>query len=167
MEEFEQFINKASRNIEIADHILNISYPALEDPKILLIACENIFLAFSNSLSAAVYYERRFKRIPPFKEDFNGKFEAFSKKIVPRHGIKREILVSIEEVRDLILKHEESPVEFRRKESFVICDDSYKYETLTAEKLRYYLEDAKKFYIIMSEITKKHANIFKRERPFQ
>ena len=162
MEEFQNYIESAERNLKVAEHILRVSYPTLQDPKILLAACENIFLAFSNSMSAAVYYERRFKRIPPFAETFAGKLESFSRRIVPRYNIPRETINSLEELRDLLIKHEQSPVEFRKKESLVICDDSYKYETLTAERLDTYLAQAQQFYERMHELVVRHANLFKR-----
>ena len=162
MEEFQEYIEKAQRNIEVAEHVLRVSYPTLQDPKILLAACENIFLAFSNAMSASVSYERRFKRIPPYAENFAGKLESFSKRIVPRYNVPRETIVSLEELRDLLIKHEMSPVEFRKKESLVICDDAYQYETLTAERLEIYLTQAQQFYERMHQLVARHANLFKR-----
>ena len=163
MEEFQDFIANAERNIAIAEHLLKVSYPALQDPKVLLSVCENLFLGFSNAFSAAVYYERRFKRIPPFVETFSGRLDTFAKRIVPRYKLKKEYLALIEELRDLVLKHEQSPVEFRRKQTMVICDDDYGHETLTAERLMRYLKEAQQFYHQIAEITGKHANIFKRQ----
>ncbi len=162
MEEFQESSAKAERNVAVAEHLLTVSYPTIQDPKILLTVCENLFLGFSNALSAAVYYERRFKRIPPFVDTFPGKFETFTKRIVPRYNLKKEYIATIEELRDLVLKHEQSPVEFRRKQAMVVCDSNYSYDTLTAERLQRYLNEAKTFSHRIAEITNKHANIFKR-----
>lgn len=166
MERFIQLKDQAKRNLDIAEHILTVTYPLLKDTKLLLGVSENIFLGLTNSMSSVLHYELIFKRIPPFYEDFDSKLNVFGRKVIPRHNIKRDNLILLQEVKDLVLKHKKAPVEFVRKDNLVMCDDEYKdVETLSAPKLRDLLERAKKFQSEMAKITEEHENLFKRRAP--
>ena len=162
MEPFLELREKSQRNLEIAEHILTVTYPLLKDPKLLLGVCENTFLGLTNSMSSVLSYELAFKRIIPYKDNFEGKYSVFCRKIVPRYNVKKEHLDLLQDVKSLVLKHRKSPVEFARKEKFVICDNGYQCETLEAPKLKGYLDKAKIFYNDMARITEKYENIFKR-----
>jgi hypothetical protein len=162
MERFQEHKQKAVRNLEIGEHMLTVTYPLLKDTKLLLGVCENIFLALTNIMSSVVYHELTFKRVPPFQDDFDSKFSVFNRRIVPRYGVKKDYIDLLRDMKELVLKHKKSPVEFVRKDKFIICDDNYEYEAIDAAKLRKYLDDAKEFYKDMSKITEKHENIFKR-----
>ncbi|RMF06793.1 hypothetical protein D6764_01435 [Candidatus Woesearchaeota archaeon] len=161
MERFQIAREKARRNIQVADHMLTITYPMVKDPKLLLAVLENIFLAITNGMASVLYYERLFKKIPPFHDTFESKYNMFVAKIIPRYNIDKKILKIIAEVRDTILEHKKSPVEFARKDSFVICSDNYKMKKITIEELKKYISETKKFLEQMNSITRKNEEIFK------
>jgi hypothetical protein len=160
--DFQAYKRKASRNIEIGDHLLTVTYPLLKDSKLLLGVLENIFLALTNSMSSVLYYELEFKRIPPFKDEFDSKYSVFARRVVPRYRTRKETLELLQEVKDLVMKHKKSPVEFVRKDKYIICDENYGFDALDTALLRKYLEETKRFYRDIDEITSKHENLFKR-----
>jgi len=163
MERFLQLKQQSIRNLEIAEHLLTVTYPLLKDPKLLLGVSENIFLSLTNSMSSVLYYEYTFKKIPGFNDDFDSKLSVFTRRIIPRYNIGRDRLQLLQDMRDLVLKHKQSPVEFTRKDSYIICDDEYEdIQILEAPKLRDFLEKAKKFQLDMAQITEEHENLFKR-----
>ncbi len=161
MEKFEETRDKAKRNIKIADHMLSVTYPLIKDPKLLLAIIENIFLSYTNSVAAILYYERYFKRIPPFHETFESKLNMFRERCVLKYNIDKSYLTEIQDIKDIIIEHRKSPVEFKRKDQFVICSDNYRLKTLSINDIRKYLDKAKVFIEAIDTIVSKDEGLFR------
>lgn len=162
MEEFQQYREQAKKNIRAADHILSVTYPLVKDTKLLLGVTENLLLALNNTIASIVSYERLFKRIPPYLENFDSTYNAFRLRIVPRYNIDKSYLEFVEKVREVVGKHKKSPIEFARKDKFVICSEGYKMETLSIKQLESYISKAREFFNEVLRITSKHETIFSR-----
>ena len=160
METVLELRQSANKNLRIAEHMLTVTLPLVQDSKLLIGIAENVFLGFSNTLSALVYYERKYKRIPPYHDNFDSKHRMLNAKIIPRYGLSKEYAVSMVKIKEIVAKHKKSPMAFAKKDKFVICDDGYQTETLTAQKLKYFLDTAKRFQSDVNKITSSHENIF-------
>lgn len=160
MERFQELREAAKKKVHLADHILTQTYPLVKDTKLLLVVIENIFLALTNAIGSLLYYERLFKRIPPFQDTFSSKFNMFRAKCVDRYKIDKELVLFIQGVKDIILEHKKSPVEFVRKDRFVICSDNYSMKTLSVEQIKEYLSKTKLFTNQIGNITSKEEAIF-------
>lgn len=143
----------ARKRLGVADHILTQTYPLLQDPKLLLAVLQNIYGAVSAGIDALLEHEA--DRVPqPLPQTFEARLALFHQHLAPHYAIPRGFLRFVGELRETIKEHEESPVEFARKESFVICDEGYRVKTLTVEQLTKYLERAKAFIAFMEEKVK-------------
>lgn len=160
MERFQEARQKAIRNIHIADHILTQTYPLVNDPKLLLAVMENVFLSLTNAMASILHYERLFKRIPPFQDNFDSKFNMFKLKIVNKYKIEKDIILFIQNIKDTIIKHKKSPIEFARKDKFVICSDNYDLKTLSIKDIKEYINKAKLFIHVANNITRENEYIF-------
>ncbi|MCK5283168.1 MAG: hypothetical protein KAK00_07190 [Nanoarchaeota archaeon] len=160
MEKFQELRMGAKKKIGIADHILTQTYPLVQDSKLLLAVIENVFLALTNSMGSILYYERLFKRIPPFQDTFDSKFNMFQARIVDRNKIDRKHIDMIREVKDIIIQHRKSPIEFRRKDKFIICNEDYKMRTISFNDIKEYIKRTKEFINISESITIKNEEIF-------
>ncbi len=145
MDKYEEHREKARKRLNIADHMLTMTYPLVKDSKILLAALENLFMAISYSIGSVLYYERMYKRIPPFHDNFESKFNMFRIKIVPRFKIDTKYLDLIREIRDIIVAHKKSPVEFSRDNQFVIASEDYDLKKISLEQLKAYIPKTKRF----------------------
>ncbi len=160
MEKYEELRDMAKKKIQIADHMLTMTYPMIKDPKLLLAVMENIFLALTNSIGSLLHYERNYKRVPPFQDTFVSKFSIFKQKCAARHSIDEEMVLMIQEIKDIILQHKKSPVEFTRNDSFVICSEDYKMKTISLEKMKDYISKSKIFVQNINNIINKNQDIF-------
>ena len=120
MEQFQEYREKAGYKLKIADHMLTMTYPLVKDTKLLLIILENIFLSMTYAMTAILYYERLFKRIPAFTDNFESKFHMFKEKCVNRYNIDIKYLRVMKDLKDILIEHKKSPMEFERKGKFVI-----------------------------------------------
>ena len=160
MEKFQELRDSAGKKLQIVDYMLTMTYPLVRDPKLLLSVAENLFLAYSYSISSLLHYERLFKRIPPFPEDFSSKLGMFADRCVGKYGIDSENIKVIRDLKEIIIAHKKSPVEFSRKDSFVICDGNYTFTTISPGIIKGYVEKAKLFIRKMSSIVKEDEAIF-------
>ena len=142
---------KANKNIWVADHMLTQTYPIVNDPKLLFVILENVFLACTSAMAALLHYEYYHKRIPAFQDTFDAKFNMLKMQVAPRYNIKGEYITFLQEVKSLLLAHKKSPVEFVRKDVFVICSEDYALKTITVNEMKQYVAKAKVF---IQEITR-------------
>lgn len=161
MERFQVARENAKRTIRIADHMLTITYPMVKDPKLLLAVLENIFLSLTNAMASVLYYERLFKKIPPFHDTFESKYNMFKAKIMHKYDVSPLTMQMMTDIKEIIVEHKKSPIEFTRQNKFVICSDSYNMKTISMEQLKKYIADTKIFVERMSQLTRKNEEIFK------
>lgn len=161
MEKFQVAREKAVRHLKIADHMLTQTYPLIKDPKLLIAVLENTFLSLSNAMASILHYERLFKRIPPFQEDFDSMFNTFKARCTRRYDINIEYITLIQNIRDLLKQHKKSPVEFARKDKFVITTESYHLRIISIDKMKEYISKAKLFIQEMNNMVSKNDGIFR------
>jgi len=154
MEKYEEAREKALKNLKTADHMLYVTYPVLQDPKLLVSILDNVFLALTSTMTTILWHQRLFKKIPPFHDNFESKFNLFRAKIVPAHKIEKKYEEFIREIQEIIALHRKSKVEFRRKDSFIICQDDYSTISVTVPQLKDYVRIVKEFVSIMEDIVK-------------
>jgi hypothetical protein len=162
MEKFQELRSAANKKLQLADHILTMTYPMVKDPHLLLSSIENLFLAFSYGMGSVLHYERLFKRIPPFPDNFTSKFELFSDKCAKKYDIDPEYLKIIKDLRSIIIAHRKSPMEFSRNERFVICNGNYRTRTISLDEVKSYVQKAKLFIKNVSTVVSKDEAIFSR-----
>ena len=155
METYEEARGKAKRHIKIADHMLTQTYPLVQDPKLLVAVMENLFSAMDSSMSAILYYERLFKRIPPFHDSFDSKLNIFRARCIRRYNFSTDYIILIQNIREILKEHKESPFEFSRKGRFVICSDNYRMKTISVDKMKGYIRQAKDFVAEMETMVNK------------
>jgi hypothetical protein len=161
LEQFQELRDKAKKNIQIADHMLGVTYPLVKDTKLLLAIMENVFLTYTNAMSAILYHQRLFTKIPPFQDTFESKFHMFKSKIVLKYNIDKGHIIDIQDIKEVIEEHKKSPVEFVRKDRFIICSDSYRMKSIGLNEIQNYINKAKLFIELMDKITKENEGIFR------
>ncbi len=140
-EKFIENLDKASKLLQTADHMLYMTYPLVKEKRLLLKILNETYLAILNIVNSILQYEYLYKRIQLYK-DAKANFEVF-KKCSPRYGITPEQVQEIIEIFNLAEKHKKSPFEFVKNEKIVIMTNSLKTDTITMEKMKSYILLAK------------------------
>jgi len=161
MEKFQLLRQESVKNYQVADHLLTVTYPLLKDTKLLLGVTDNMFSALNNAMSSVLYHERLFKLVPLFEDTFESKFNIFRYKCVPRYKINPEYIDLIQEIGEIITLHKRSPIEFKRKDRFIICSKNYQMKGITTYQLKLYLQKTKEFLNLTSNITSSKERFFK------
>ena len=135
----------ANRNFKTADHMLYVTYPLVKDNKLLILVAENLCKALLAGLDALLYYETLYKRIRGVPENFVDKMDILKRSIASRYNIPRSNIVVIEDLNAIIEQRKKSPMEFVKREKYVICSSDYKTSVLTTEKLKNYINESRLF----------------------
>ncbi len=160
MEEFQNLRDKAMQKIKVADHMLFMTYPLIKDPKLLLSIIENIFASLDFGISALLHYERTFKQIPPFHDSFNSRYEIFKNKMVLKHRINTNYITLIRDIQSILAHRKNSPVEFARKDKFIICSPNYSLKTVDVNLVKKYVFETKVFVKMINNIISENERIF-------
>ena len=161
MEKFQEARDKARQSLRVADHMLYVTYPLVKDNKLLAAILGNIFTAMTEGMSAVLYYDRLFKRIPPFHDTFESKFNMFQEKSIIRHNIPTEHLVLIRDLRKVIADGKSNPEAFARNDKFIMYSNDYGFRNININLIKGYVERAKDFLNRVEEIVSKNEGIFK------
>jgi len=159
MERFLECQQEANQKLRLAEHMLTQTYPLLKDTRLLLAVITNVFSALEKSMSSLLYIERYYKRIPPFQDTFESRFNAFRHNLVDKYRINREYLLLIKDIDAIIIAHKESPVTFSRKDRFVICTGNYMMREINVAKLKDYIIRTKEFLEIINRVVNQYGRI--------
>ncbi len=147
-------ITRARKEIEIADHLMFVTFPLVSDIKFLLSITEHVISSSKLALEALLEYERYYKRIEPFPNNFAVMLNAFKTKVYERYQFEDKHLRLLNKLLDLSHFIEKSQMQFRRQEKFILTADPYDIKTLDKETVKRQLGIAKDFIERVEEITR-------------
>jgi len=136
---------KANLQHNTAFHLLTVTFPLVKDPKLLMGIINNIFLSIEATIDIILKCEKELELIPAYPNEFKNKFNLFKSKSAKRHHILTNHLEVLGEIHTILELHKKSPVEFRRKDRFIICNKDYKMYEITVKEIKNYLETNKIF----------------------
>jgi len=132
--------NRVLRHIMVADHILTMTYPLVNDPKLLKLVIKNIYNALNETLSLLYYYDTKKKT----EESYLSKIFK-SKHIMQKYGISTGYIKFLNEIHEVMYNQENSEIEFVRKDKFVFASKDYDLNIISTDRMKDYLAKAKLF----------------------
>ena len=142
MEKFVEYLEEAGKMIQTIDHMVYITFPLLKDKKLLLKILLDAKIAISKCINSILQYEYLYKKINLCKNPKTN-FRIFKEQCTQRYNITKEETLLIEELFNLVEKHNQSPFEFVRNNKIIILSENLKQNTLTIEKTKEFLFLAK------------------------
>ena len=144
------YLKGAAKNIQIADHMMYVTLPIVNERRLLLKIFDEIYKAIINCMYSLLYYEFSLGRVK--LSDVLSENIALFLKLSQRNLLSREQLKLIQEIIVVHERHSESALEFVRREKVVIMSDSLGVKSLDVRKTKEYLLVAKE---LLMQLTKK------------
>jgi len=144
---FLELLDDAKKNIQLADHMTYMTFPLLQDNRLLFKILEELNNGFLDIINSILQYEYLYKRIQ-LSKDPKKNFKLFKEKCAPAYKISEDELQYIIQILTLYKKHKKSGFEFVKNGKVVIMSDNLKTETISLDKI-------KEFLIISKKILKK------------
>ncbi len=158
MEKYQQCKSDSERLMKLADHVLTMTYPLVQDPKILKIVLNNVYEAMFKTLGYLLNYERYYKRIPPFTENYGAMVEL-SKGVFTRYKISTGYVGFLNEIKEIVELQKQSDVEFVRKEKVVFASKDYDLNSISVKELKDFISKAKLFMQDVSRVVEENERI--------
>ena len=153
MEKFQENIQQAIKNLQIADHMTYVTYPLVNEKRLLLKIFDEIYKSMINCINAILNYEYLYKRIRLYKEN-NDNLQTFMTKCAKNYGLTNEQIKKIKEIIELNKQHKQSAMEFVKRERIVILSDNLRTQTIDLQKIKEYLLLAKELLMKTNNKTK-------------
>jgi hypothetical protein len=145
MENIKLMINRANELIKRADHMLYITYPLVRDNKLIITMAENISNGLICAMDAILMYEKLYKRISDYPEDFNAKMDIFKDSIARRYNINREHIILIRDLKMFLEERKNSKMEFTKNDKYILFNQKQELKSLGFDKLKQNLNMSKDF----------------------
>ncbi len=137
-EDLQNNLRESIKHLQIADHMAYVTFPLVNDKRLLLKIFEEIYKSIVFSINSMVIFEKLEKK--DISEDF---IVAFLNKYGKNYNFGSEKIKKISEIIDIIKKHRKSAMEFVRKDKVVIMSDSLSLQALNIVSIKEYLVLAK------------------------
>ena len=145
MQQYQEDLKQALRHLQIADHITYVTFPLVNEKRLLLKIIEEIDLAIIYSLNCMFNYKYPLKPID-FKKD-NIDLNITLREISKDYELTNEQIIKIKEIFELKKKHKKSSIEFVKKDKVIILSDNLSFQTINIQKIKEYLLLAKRIII--------------------
>lgn len=147
-----ELIQQAKREIELADHLIYVTYPLIKEAKFLLSIAEHVTRAAELALQALLTYEREYKRIDPFAKNFAVMIDVFHPEVERRYNFGAEHTHLLRKLAEFKQHNSESIMRFRRKDKYILTTQQYDMQVLDLDKVKRMCEATKKFVEKVSKI---------------
>lgn len=134
-------LEEAKRILKTADHMIYVTYPVLNESRLLMKILEEMGRAISLIIAAVLQSEYESKRIKIYS-DPEVNFEAFSR-CSQRYSLAPQHINEIKQMLGLIERHKKSSMGFSRRDKFVIMSENLHTETVSLENLKFYMNLSK------------------------
>jgi hypothetical protein len=162
MEKFKQLVYEANKAFETADHLAYVTYPVVNDPRLIINITENIYTALKKGVEAILHYEWLYKRIYNLSDNFDTNLQIFKDHIAKRHNFSQKDLDLIDQIKQIIEHRVNSSIEFQRKDRFVLASPNYKLRVLSLPEIKNHLIGVKIFLNKLNLIDKENNGRFRR-----
>ena len=144
MEDIKLILNKSNEFIRRADHMLYMTYPLIRENKLIITIADNICNGMIYAMDSLLMYERYYKRISPYPDEFMIKLDIL-RKIAVRYNISREHINSILDLKMFLDERKNSKMEFIKNDKYVLFNQKQELKSLGIDKLKQNLNISKDF----------------------
>ena len=145
MEQHLENLKEAARHLQIADHMTYVTYPLVNEHRLLLKIFDEIYGSVIGCVNAVLNYEALYKRIRLYS-GVRDNFDTFVR-IGKNYDLSNEQIKRIMEIIDLNKKHKQSAMEFVRQDKVVIMSDGLGTKVIDLIIIKQYLLLAKELMV--------------------
>ena len=148
-----QFLQQAQQHYQTAEHLLLITHPQLKDPKLYLAIINQLLSALDSAFEALIISSTTtIIKVPNFKVSIQ-KFNYLLENKLLQNKISSSTLKQIHSLLNIPAQQQQSPIEFRRQEAYIICSPDYQQlQQLSPQLIQEYLHQTKLFLQQIKEI---------------
>jgi hypothetical protein len=140
-----EFMAKARREIDLADHLVYVTMPLTEDIKFMLAITEHVFTASSAAVEGVLEQKRYYKKLEAFPRSFPMMVDLWCREIQEKYNFERKHADFLKRIQEIKHAVSTSSMRFRRKDKYILTNDVYDLKVLDLVQIKKYLNIAKDF----------------------
>jgi len=152
MENYQELINKAQKEIDSSDHLLFVTYNIVKDSKFVFSVTNQLIDAVKYALEALLEFERKSKLIEPYPKQFNFMVETFKKKVAERREFEEKTLIFLNKLVSMEQTIDSSSLNFRRGDTYVLADEDFGTQSIELQTIKSYFSSAQEFVSKVGDI---------------
>ena len=147
MDVFRTYLKESAKHLQIADHMIYVTLPIVNEKRLLIKILEEIYKSVLNSLYSLLSYEQALGRVSTLESDeiIDTLLKIAKKTLSHEHSKK------IKEILTIHQKHQQSAMEFVRREKVIIMSDRLSVEGFDLRRIKEYLLVAKELFLTVSK----------------
>jgi hypothetical protein len=143
MERLLKNLKEAEERIKKIDHLLYVSFPLVQDKRLLLNAIIEIKEVVRICINIILQQEYFYRRIKIYKESKRN-IKTFVDKCAVRYEINKQELKLITNLFEIVEMHVQSPLEFMKDNKLIIISDNLRTYQINLEGVKQFLNLGKK-----------------------
>ena len=148
---------RAGQQYDAAFHLLKVTMPVVNDPKLLIGVVHTIFQSMEAAMDAILAYDRQLQLVPAYSSTFASKFGLFRARSARRHHVPEEMVQALETLQEVVELHKTSPMEFQRGSRMVLSTSDYQLKVLSLQEIKQYLDLTRDFLQIADTVLTAHS----------
>lgn len=138
-------LQQARKEIELADHLLYVTYPMIKDMKFLISISGHVSKAAFAAMEALLDFEHKYKRIEVFSRNHSMMISTYKQKVEQFYGFDPKFYSLLKKLNEIRKLGANVNVAFRRGERYVLANTDFKLTTIDYESIKRYNNIAKRF----------------------
>src|SRR3989344_1838480 len=143
---------EATRAFKIADHLIYVTFPLLNDQRLFATVAEKLKEALDKGMRAVLEFDYLYKRIQFVPAEFQTRVSLFQQYAPKKYGFGSMSFTTMQEVEEIVSRRRESPIEFIRRDRLVIASADYRLKTVNLDKMKNLVQNTKTFISKVNEI---------------
>jgi hypothetical protein len=157
-ERYQELLQVAKKQIELADHMLYVTYPLVQEAKFLLAIANHVISAARSAMQALLEFELLYKRLEQYNKTFLSEVEIYQKKIAPRYNLDGKYYKLLQRLMEVQKYDAESIFRFKKGEKYILSTAEYSMSAIDIDTVKKYSNLTKKFVQdIADAITKQNV----------
>jgi hypothetical protein len=153
MQKFIGYFNESVRSLQIADHMTYVTYPLVNEKKLLLKILDEIYKSVTYSINAILYFNYYKNKSKVFLNNNDNLKEFLEKQSF--NLLNKNQLNKIKEIVEVHNKHKLSAIEFVKNNKVVIMSDNLNIHALDIQKIKEYLLVTKELLKLVHDLNEK------------
>ena len=153
-EKHEQLLQFAKKEIEVADHLLYMTYPMIKETKFLLAITDHIIKSGRAALQALLEYERFYKRIDAYPKNFALEISIYRQKLEEKYKFDQVYYRLLNKLLEVYKFDKNSTVRFRRGDRYILTSSTYDMTVLDVNSVKRYSSVTRKFIETVAQVLK-------------
>ncbi|MAG47318.1 hypothetical protein CL617_01825 [archaeon] len=121
---YKETLLQANKLLRTTDHLAYVTYPFLQEYKLLITITENLYNSIITLITAFLQFEAYFGRIQYTPIDINDKLQVFKEHCARRYNIEEKQLKVIQDLHNIKAERKSSIMEFNRNNKYMIYSNS-------------------------------------------